>query len=211
MLKESQKIEMAMNAGITKNTEMSQADVHKGSGIAVENDKKRWYIAECKPTKEKIIRTMLEKAEYQVYIASRVENKIYKSRNRYKKETVVIPGKVFVHTEETKLMSIMLEYSSVHRFMINRTAKNNPYAYVPMFEMQQLQFILGKAENPVLLTTENLKVDQKVKVMRGPLAGLEGWFYKQGHSSYVVIRVTMGTNHYVYTEISLNDIQPCEQ
>jgi len=46
-----------------------------------------------------------------------------------------------------------------------------------------------------------------VKVMRGPLAGLEGWYYKEGHSSYIVIRLTMGTSHYVYTEVSLEDIQ----
>ena len=43
--------------------------------------------------------------------------------------------------------------------------------------------------------------------MRGALSGLEGWYYKEGHSSYVVIKVTMGTNHYVYTEVPLEDIQ----
>jgi len=199
-----------MDIGTVKDAEMSPADLHKGSGFAVGNGKEHWYIAECKPTKERTIRTMLEKADYQVYVASRIEEKIYKSRNRYKKETVVIPGKVFVHTDERKLMPIMLEYAAVYRFMVNRTAKGNPFAYVPSHEMMQLQYILGKAENPVLLTTADLKVDQRVKVMRGPLSGLEGWYYKQGHNSYVVIKVTMGTNHYVYTEISIEDIQPCD-
>lgn len=199
---------MAKDVNATTNAEMSPADMHKGSGIAVEDGKEKWYIAECKPTKERTIRTMLTNADFDVYVASRTEEKVYKSRNRYKKETVVIPGKVFVRTEADKLMGIMLGYSSIHRFMLNRSAKDRTYAFVPEKEMQQLQYILGKAENPVLIAVESLKVDQKVKVMRGALAGLEGWFYKEGHTSYIVIKVTMGTNHYIYTEVPLEDIQP---
>ena len=207
ILKESHKMVMSKDIDATKEAEMSPADLHKGSGFAVDSGKTKWYIAECKPTKESTIRTMLTKAHYEVYVASRTEEKVYKSRNRYKKETIVIPGKVFVRTEETALMRIMVGYPSVHRFMLNRTTKDRTYAYVPDREMQQLQYILGNAENPVLITGASLKVGQAVKVMRGALSGLEGWYYKEGHTSYVVIKVTMGTNHYVYTEVPLEDIQ----
>ncbi len=199
---------MAEMEGIPADATKSPTVLHKGSGFAVSNANAMWFIAECKPTKEGTIRTMLQNADYEVYVASRNELKIYKSRNRRMKETVMIPGKVFVRTEESKLMSIMLAYSSVWRFMIDRTTSNRKYAFVPEDEMQQLQFMLGKAENPVLITTDSLKVDQKVKVVRGPLAGLEGWYLKEGHTSFVVIKVTMGTNHYVYTEIPLEDIIP---
>ena len=198
---------MAKDVDTANNAEMSLADMHKGSGFAVESGKEKWYIAECKPTKEGTIRTMLTNAHFEVYVASRIEEKVYKSRNRYKKETVVIPGKVFVRTTEDKLMGIMLGYSSVHRFMLNRSAKDRTYAFVPEHEMRQLQYILGNAENPVLITAESLKVNQKIRVMRGPLVGLEGWFYKKSHTSFVVIKVTMGTNHYVYTEVPIDDLQ----
>ena len=187
---------------------MSSVVMHKSSGIAVPSAKAKWFIAECKPTKEGTIRTMLQNADYEVYVASRSEVKVYKSRNRRIKETVVIPGKVFVRTEESKLMAIMLGYSSVWRFMIDRTTKDRKYAFVPELEMQQLQYMLGNADNPVLITSDSLKVDQKVKVTRGALAGLEGWFYKEANTSYVVIKVTMGTNHYVYTEVPITDITP---
>ena len=199
---------MAEKEGIPADACMSPTTLHKDSGFAVSDANTRWFIAECKPTKEGTIRTMLQNADYEVYVASRNEMKVYKSRNRRIKETVMIPGKVFVRTEETKLMSIMLGYSSVWRFMIDRTAKDRRYAFVPEDEMQQLQYMLGKADNPVLITTDSLKVDQKVKVIRGALAGLEGWYYKEGHTSYIVIKVTMGTNHYVYTEVPLEDVMP---
>ena len=199
---------MAEKEGIPADACMSPTILHKDSGFAVSDANAKWFIAECKPTKEGTIRTMLQNADYEVYVASRNEMKVYKSRNRRIKETVMIPGKVFVRTEETKLMSIMLGYSSVWRFMIDRTAKDRRYAFVPEDEMQQLQYILGKADNPVLITTDSLKVDQKVKVIRGALAGLEGWYYKGGHTSYIVIKVSMGTNHYVYTEVPLEDVMP---
>ena len=68
----------------------------------------------------------------------------------------------------------------------------------------------GSTANPVLITADKLKVGQKVKVMRGALAGLEGWFYREAHTSFVVIKVTMGTNHYVYTEVPIEDITPLD-
>ena len=177
------------------------------SGFAVSNDKARWYIAECKPTKEGTVRTLLQHDNYEVYVASRYEEKIYANRTRHVKERVIISGKVFVRTEQENLMKIMLSHSSVWRFMLNRVSADRAYAFVPNTEMQQLQFVLGHADNPVHLTIEHLKVDQKVRVMRGPLAGLEGWFHQEGHKSYVVIKVTMGSNNYIYTEVPLEDIQ----
>ena len=44
--------------------------------------------------------------------------------------------------------------------------------------------------------------------MRGALEGLEGGFHKEGHASYIVIKVSMGSSHYVYTEVPIEDIQP---
>ena len=191
------------------NADVSQAGMHKGSGIALGSSDVKWYIAECKPTKEGIIRTMLTKAHYEVYVASRMEEKVYKSRNRRMTEKIVIPGKVFVHTEEKKLMDIMLGYSSVHRFMLNRmSGVGRVYATVPDDQMQQLQYMLGSASNPVHMTAADLKLNQKIRVMRGSMEGLEGWYYKEGHTSYIVVKMEMGSNHYVYTEIPLEDIQP---
>ena len=199
---------MAEDNTLSQSASTSPTEVHKGSGVAVESAPVRWYIAECKPTKERTIRTMLTNARYEVYVASRLEEKIYKSRNRRMTEKIVIPGKVFVRTEVAQLMPIMLGYSSVHRFMINRLSEGRSYAYVPDDQMQQLQYMLGNASNPVHLTAADLKLNQKVRVMRGALSGLEGWYYKEGHTSYIVIKMEMGSSHYIYTEIPLDDIQP---
>lgn len=192
----------------TQEATLSPGEMLTGSGFAVESDNCHWYIAECKPTKEGTVRTMLTNGGYEVFVASRFETKTYANRTRHTKEKVLIPGKVFVRTEEPKLMEIMLGYSAVWRFMLNRMAKERSFAYVPEKEMQQMQYMLGKANNPVQITAESLKIDQQVRVMRGPMEGLEGGFCRIGHSDCIVIKVTMGTTHYVYTEIPLEDIQP---
>ena len=190
-----------------QDTPQRPGDMLTASGFAVGNGDLRWYIAECKPTKEKLVRTMLQKANYEVYVASRMVERIYANRTRHTKEAVLISGKVFVRTTEDQLMPIMLGYSSVWRFMMNRAAQGRSYAFVSDQEMQQLQYILGKATNPVHITADSLQVNQRIKVMRGALAGLEGWYYKEGHASYVVIKFSMGISHYVFTEIPIDDIQ----
>ena len=190
-----------------QDTPQRPGDMLTASGFAVGNGDLRWYIAECKPTKEKLVRTMLQKANYEVYVASRMVERIYANRTRHTKEAVLISGKVFVRTTEDQLMPIMLGYSSVWRFMMNRSAQGRSYAFVSDQEMQQLQYILGKATNPVHITADSLKVNQRIKVMRGALAGLEGWYYKEGHASYIVIKFSMGISHYVFTEIPIEDIQ----
>lgn len=202
---------MAQEITASENANKSPADMHKGSGFAVGNA--RWYIAECKATRERTIRTMLQKAGYEAYVASQVETHVYKSRNRRKVERVLLPGKVFVYTEKVNLMPILLGYSSVYRFQMEKAAKvdnhgNRPFAFVPESQMQQLQYVLGKAENPVVFTADDLVLNQKVRIMRGPLAGLEGWFYQKGPTSYIVIKVEMGFSHYAYTEIPTEDVQP---
>ena len=201
---------MADIKGNTTNASMSPNVLHTDCGIAVSGTDMRWFIAECMPSKEKTVRTLLQGTGYEAYLASQSETVVYKCRNRRVKEKVIIPGKVFVHTEESNLMSIMLAHSSVWRFMLDRTTKDRRFAFVTDDEMQNLQYMLGSASNPVLITADKLKVGQKVKVMRGALAGLEGWFYREGHTSFIVIKVTMGTNHYVYTEVPIEDITPLD-
>ena len=201
---------MADIKGNTTNASMSPNVLHTDCGIAVSATDMRWFIAECMPSKEKTVRTLLQGTGYEAYLASQSETVVYKCRNRRVKEKVIIPGKVFVHAEESNLMSIMLAHSSVWRFMLDRTTKDRRFAFVTDDEMQNLQYMLGSASNPVIITADKLKVGQKVKVMRGALAGLEGWFYREGHTSFIVIKVTMGTNHYVYTEVPIEDITPLD-
>lgn len=202
---------MAQEKNISENACESPVNDHKDSGFAVSNA--QWYIAECKPTRERTIREMLKKVGYEVYVASQTEKHRYKSGNTRTVEHIILPGKVFVRTEEANLVSIMTSFSSVYRFQLNRAAAadkygNKPFAFVPTADMNRLMDFLQKSEKPVIITDVKLKLDQEVKVISGPLAGFEGRFYREGAATYIVIKVSMGRNHYAYTEVSVGDIMP---
>lgn len=172
----------------------------------------RWYIAECKPTRERTLRSSLEKVGYEAYVASRKEIHVYKSRNRRTVEQIVIPGKVFVRTERANLMNILLLFSSVYRFQIDKSAASPtsgepPYAYVTESEMRRLQHLLVESANPVYITPEPLRLEEKVIVRRGPLSGTEGWLYRKPPTTYVAVPLSTSTSRYAYTEVSANDLR----
>ena len=174
----------------------------------------KWYIGECKPTRERTIRKSLEKS-YEVYVASLKETKVYASRNRREVETVVIPGKIFIRTTEAHLWDILLDYPGIYRFMINRAASDREkgkrvFAYVRDEEMQQLQYVLNNAPNPVTITTQQLSLGQKIEITRGPLIGLKGELARIENTSYIVLKMEMGERNYILTEISVQDIRPID-
>lgn len=172
----------------------------------------RWYIGNCPPQKWRAVRKILEKT-YNVYVATQKETRVYKSRNRREIERVVIPGVIFIHTTEDNLWNILLNYSDIHRFMLDRAASNRQkgkrvYASISDQEMQQLRQMLDNSPHPVVLTTEQLTVGQQVEITRGPLVGLKGELAIIDSTSYIVLKMEMGQRNYIMTEISVNDIRP---
>ena len=181
----------------------------------VVTDSLGWYIAECKPTKERSLRRSFESAGYEVYVASQKRIHVYACRNRREVETVVIPGKIFVRTTEDKIWDLLLAFSAIHRFMIDRVASDpergrRVYACVSDSEMQQMQNILNNAPNPVMFTTEELTLGQRIEVVRGPLKGLSGKLARIDKVSYIVLQMKMGEHNYVFTEISIQDVKPLD-
>ena len=97
--------------------------------------------------------------------------------------------------------------------MPNRARKRDEngslaFAYVTEAELNQLKYICRQAENPVLFSEEPLKVGQRVRVMRGPLSGVEGFFLQEGNSTSIVVKVSIGRFSYVRTVVSKDDVQP---
>lgn len=178
----------------------------------VEISDAKWFIAECKPTRERVIRKKLEKV-YDVYVPCQTETHVYASRNRREVEKIIIPGLVFIRTTEADLWNILLAHSDIYRFMINRLASDlkkgkRVFAYITDAEMQQLRYVLNNAPNPVKITTGMLTLGQMVEITRGPLIGLRGELAKIENAIYIVLKLEMGECHYIMTQISVQDVQP---
>ena len=142
-----------------------------------------------------MIGKMLTNDDYQVYLACKVEEKRYKSRNRYRREIPFLPGKFFVFTE-------------VNRAACDREQNKRVYAYITEEERQRLENILTNAPRPITITADKLELGQEIEVTQGPLKGIKGHLYSKDKASYLVLKMEMGTTHYIYTEINIQDIQP---
>ena len=64
-------------------------------------------------------------------------------------------------------------------------------AVIPDRQMEKFKFMLDYSEEAVELCTTPLAVGEQVRVIKGPLAGLEGELVTVGGKSKVVVRLDM--------------------
>lgn len=172
----------------------------------------QWYIAEVRTGMERVCRDKLLQKGYTAYVASRMEERVYACRNRRKVEHILIPSKLFVRiTDSDRIPVLQLCSPAIYKFMTDKacTPKDNGtrnYAIVPDIQMQQMQFMLGHADKPVTFATSILNEGDPIHVVRGPLAGLDGFFIKQSSNTYVAVRINL--IGYTVTEMPEADIIP---
>lgn len=176
--------------------------------VSLENDtsdreacNKRWYVAETKMYHEKKVRELLTKMGIECFLPSQIVVRQWKYR-KTKVEELLIPMKIFVHIgahDKLRVLSLHL----VTRFM-REWNKTTP-VIVPDDQMSRFMFMLNSAASPISFCETALEVGMRVRVVRGPLRGLEGDFIAVGGSSK--IRVGMDVLGYISVEIPIEDVQ----
>lgn len=160
---------------------------------AVGVPKSFWFVAIVNHNAEKKISSCLDKIGITNYVPSQTEIRVWKNGRKSKVERIVIPSVVFVKCTEQKRKEIVgLPY--IFRFMTNKAGSSNntnhkPLAIIPDSEIEQLKFMLGQSDIPVEITEKPFKTGDKVRVIRGQLAGLEGEVIdlKESKSELIVV------------------------
>lgn len=118
-----------------------------------------------------------------------IQEELHQWSDRVKKvERIVIPMMVFVHVStEERIQALSL--SSVSRYMVLRGASTP--AIIPDREMDQFRFMLDYSKEAVELCTSALAPGEKVRVIKGPLSGLEGELVMVNGKSKVAVRLEM--------------------
>ena len=178
--------------GAKENTEKTvevRANMHKPCGGAVEDP--LWYVAVVRPRYERICKEKIEALGYEAYVASQKSVHVYASRNKREVETIVIPKTVFVQLRsENDRLEILKSCLYIDRFLINKSSKNRSFAVIPDAQIRKLKFMLYESDCPVAFTSTPLRLGDKVQVLRGPLAGLEGSICRMGGNSYIAIEIS---------------------
>lgn len=108
------------------------------------------------------------------------------SDRRKKVERIVIPMIIFVRVSNEE-RAIPLSLSSVNRYMVLR-GESTP-AIIPDVQMEKFRFMLDYSKEAVELCTSPLAPGEWVKIIKGPLTGLEGELVTIGGKSKVAIRL----------------------
>ena len=100
-------------------------------------------------------------------------------------EVPVIPNLVFIHTTLKTCMSLIQEYAFDMRYLRDRETGN--FLIVPDKQMNDFMFLLDFSKEMVEVVNENLKKGDKVRVIKGDFAGIEGELIRvKGHKRVVV-------------------------
>ena len=131
---------------------------------------KSWIALYTRPRSEKKVRAYLDSIGVENYLP--VQNQLRQWSDRKKLvEVVVIPMVIFVLIEKSKISDIINNSLIIKPLSLPGGVK---YAVIPERQIARLKFILGQSEYPVSFDPTILKVNDKVRVVRGPLMGLTG-------------------------------------
>jgi len=145
---------------------------------AVGVEKSYWFVAIVNHNSEKQSSEKLSRLGVTNYLPTQTEIRVWKNGRKSKVERIVIPSTIFVYCTEQRRKEIV-GFPFIFRFMTNKASSvkdstNKPLAIIPDNEIERLKFMLGQSDIPVEITEKPFKPGDKVRVVRGNLAGLEG-------------------------------------
>ena len=151
--------------------------------LKLSDNELHWYVANtCR--QEKKIKQRLDSMGIENFIPfQQIARKIHGVDKLI--EVPVIPNLVFIHTTLKTCMSLIQEYAFDMRYLRDRETGN--FLIVPDKQMNDFMFLLDFSKEMVEVVNENLKKVDKVRVIKGDFAGIEGELIRvKGHKRVVV-------------------------
>lgn len=151
--------------------------------LKLSDNELRWYVANtCR--QEKKIKQRLNTMGIENFIPfQQIARKIHGVDKLI--EVPVIPNLVFIHTTLKTCMSLIQDYAFNMRYLRDRETGN--FLIVPDKQMNDFMFLLDFSKEMVEVVNENLKKGDKVRVIKGDFAGIEGELVRvKGHKRVVV-------------------------
>ncbi|GAP72371.1 hypothetical protein SAMD00024442_3_90 [Candidatus Symbiothrix dinenymphae] len=145
----------------------------------------KWYAARVKYRTEEKIKAQLEEAAIKHFIPFKTVETIRKGK-KTRKEKPLIPCLMFVCTSRKTALS--LPKRTGHTINYIRNNETRALQIIPDTQMQNFMQVvdLSQGEGVEILTT-NMKRGDKVRVVRGVFAGIEGELVRvKGHKRVVV-------------------------
>ena len=148
---------------------------------------RQWLVAYVQSCLEKKTAERLTAMGVECFLPVQTEIRLCSDR-RKKIDRLVIPMIIFVHVAPGE-RSLPLTLQAVSRYMVLR-GESRP-AIIPEEQMNRFRFMLDYSPEAVEICSTPLAPGDAVKVIKGPLAGLEGELVTIGGKSKVAVRLDM--------------------
>ena len=149
--------------------------------------RRQWLVAYVQFCLEKKTAERLKAMGVECYLPIQSEIRQWSDR-RKKVDRLVIPMMIFVHvTPQERPLPLTLQ--AISRYMVLR-GESRP-AVIPEEQMERFRFMLDYSPEAVEICSTPLAAGDAVKVINGPLAGLEGELVMIGGKSKVAVRLDM--------------------
>lgn len=148
---------------------------------------KQWLVAQVHICHEKKTSVRLARMGIENFLP--VQKELHQWSDRRKEvERVLLPMMLFVHVDAEERKRV-LTLSSVSRYLVMR-GESVP-AVIPETQMARFKFMLDYSEDAVSMSAYPLAPGEKVRVIKGPLRGLEGELVIDEGKSKVAVRLNM--------------------
>lgn len=174
---------------------------------------RHWYVAIVNNKSERRTAERLDALGYETYVASQEEVRQWRDGRRRKVQRMVIPGLVFIKATEAERRQT-LTGNLVKRYLSDRAAQrpqgyNAPPAIIPEAQLERLRFMLGQADTPVQFSDRPLPPGTRVRVIRGPLRGLEGEIARSASKdNNAILHVRLDYLGCALLDVAREDIEP---
>ena len=156
-----------------------------GNGVAL--SKKRWLVAQVRIYHEKKTSERLTKMGIENYVPVQRKTHLWSDR-RKQIDHIVIPMKIFVRVDAQEQKDVLM-LSAVSRYMVLH-GESAP-AVIPDTQMEKFKFMLDYSEEAVDMSNTPLSPGEKVRVIKGPLRGLEGELVTLNGKTKIAVRLDM--------------------
>ena len=150
-------------------------------------EERKWYVAYVRLFHERKTAEKLATMGIESFVPVREEVHQWSQRKK-KVMRVLIPQMIFIHATRKERMEA-LTLPSISRYMVLR-GEHTP-AVIPDGQMQRFMFMVDYSEETIEMFLTPLEPGQAVKVIKGPLAGLEGELVEIEGKSKVVVRLDL--------------------
>lgn len=154
---------------------------------SIQPEERKWYVAYVRLFHERKTAEKLAAMCIESFVPVREEIHQWSQRKK-KVMRVLIPQMIFIHaTPKERLEALTL--ASISHYMVLR-GEHTP-AVIPDRQMQQFMFMVDYSEESIEMYNSPLQPGQSIKVIKGPLAGMEGELMEIEGKSKVIVRLDL--------------------